>query len=247
MVGRNLPPVFGFNFTSCLTSHPNNQQLTTLSWIVQSKDCTTASRTHFVHAPLQQHGLRSYPLYSSDSKGSWGKTLVFPRLRQFSVPKLCCQMNFCKIMSFQYILLSKFFLKPCMFRHLLCLGTILALTCWASCQPSCSPPPLSESFKAASFHPFSYSTTAPTQFCTSAPAPSPSESGHETRWSLSAALRPAQQQMPCQAVAVDATPGSPRCRGRPLGLHQGGPATTNQVSFSDPLEVFARPWPVAPS
>jgi hypothetical protein len=52
-----------------------------------------------------QHGPRSYPLYSSDSEHNRGKTLVFPRLRQFSVPKLCCQMNFCKMMSFQLILI----------------------------------------------------------------------------------------------------------------------------------------------
>jgi hypothetical protein len=36
----------------------------------------------------------------------------------------------------------KHFPKPCVFRLLLCLGTILAPTCTASCQPSCSPNPL---------------------------------------------------------------------------------------------------------
>jgi hypothetical protein len=86
--------VFGFNFTRCLTSHTNKQQLTTLSRTVQSKDCTAASMTLLAHAPPRQHGPRSYPLYSSDSECSRGKTLVFPRLRQFSVPKLPCQMNF---------------------------------------------------------------------------------------------------------------------------------------------------------
>jgi hypothetical protein len=70
-------------------------------------------------------------------------------------------------------------------------------------------------------------------------------------------------------MTADATPGSPRCRGRPPGSHPGGPATTKWVSFSDPLvssasppatptdglrtvflpgeEVFARPGPAAPS
>ncbi len=58
---------------------------------------------------------------------------------------------------------------------LLCLGTILAPTCPASCQPSCSPPPSSGFIGAAWFHPFSRSTTAPAQSCAAAPAPSPSE------------------------------------------------------------------------
>jgi hypothetical protein len=87
-----------------------------------------------------------------------------------------------------------------MFWPILCLGTILAPTCPASCQPSCSPPPLSGSVGAASFHPFSRSTTAPTGFCAAAPAPSPSESGRGTRWPPSVASRPAQQWMPCLAA-----------------------------------------------
>jgi hypothetical protein len=70
-------------------------------------------------------------------------------------------------------------------------------------------------------------------------------------------------------TAADATPGSPRRRGRPPGLRLGGLAATKLVSFSDPLvtspssspapprdgprtiflpgeEVFARPGPAAP-
>jgi hypothetical protein len=70
---------------------------------------------------------------------------------------------------------------------LLCLGTILAPTCPASCQPSCSPPPLSGSVGAAWFHPFSRSTTAPLRSCATTPAPSPSELGRGMRWSPSAA------------------------------------------------------------
>ncbi len=141
-VGRNLLPTFGFNFAKCLTFHTNKQQLITLSQTVQSKDCTAASRTRFAHALPRQHGPRSYLLYSSDSEHSRGNTVVFPWLRQFSVHKLSCQMNFYKIMNFQFIPLSKNFLKSCMFLLLLCLGTILTPTCPASCQPSCSPPPL---------------------------------------------------------------------------------------------------------
>jgi hypothetical protein len=71
-------------------------------------------------------------------------------------------------------------------------------------------------------------------------------------------------------TTVDATPGSPRRRGRPPGSRPGGLAATKRVSFLDPLvsspsssptpprdspgtaflpgeEVFARPGQVAPS
>ncbi len=136
---------------------------------MQSRDCTAASRTRFAHMLPRQHGPNSYLLCSSDSEHSRGKTLVFLWLRQFSVPKLSCQMNFCKIMNFQLTPLSKNFPKPCMFLLPLCLGTILAPTCPASCQPSCSPPPSSGSVGAAWFHPFSCSATAPTRFCAAAP------------------------------------------------------------------------------
>jgi hypothetical protein len=120
------------------------------------------------------------------------------------VHKLSCQINFCKMMNFQLTPLSKIFPKPCMFLLLLCLGTILAPTCPASCQPSCSPPPSSGSVRAAWFHPFNCSTTAPTQSCAAAPAPSLSESGRRTRWSPSAASRLARPRTPCLAAHVTA-------------------------------------------
>jgi hypothetical protein len=41
-----------------------------------------------------------------------------------------------------------------------------------------------------------------TRFCAMAPAPSPSESGHGTRWSPSATLRPEQQRTPHLAACV---------------------------------------------
>ncbi len=104
------------------------------------------------------------------------------------------------MMNFLLTLLSKHLPKPCMFLLLLCLGTILA----PSCQPSCSLPPSSGSVGAAWFHPFSRSTTAPTRFCATAPAPSPSESGHGTRWLPSAALRLARPRTPRLAARVAA-------------------------------------------
>jgi hypothetical protein len=97
-------------------------------------------------------------------------------------------------MSFQLILVPNIFPKSCMFRLLLCLGTIVA--------QSYSPPPWSGSVWAVSFYPFSRSMTAPTRFCALAPAPSPSESGHGMIWEPSDALRPARQQMPCLAARV---------------------------------------------
>jgi hypothetical protein len=108
------------------------------------------------------------------------------------------------VMNFQLTQLSKIFPEPCMFLLLLCLGTILALTHLASCQPSCSPPPSSGSVGAAWFHPFSRSTTTPTWSCTAAPAPSPSESVRGTRWLPSAALRLAQQRTPHLAARIAA-------------------------------------------
>jgi hypothetical protein len=56
-----------------------------------------------------------------------------------------------------------------MFLPLLCLGTILAPSCPASCQPSCSPPPSSGSIRAVWFHPFSRSTMSPMRSCAAAP------------------------------------------------------------------------------
>jgi transposase InsO family protein len=83
-----------------------------------------------------------------------------------------------------------------------CPGTTLAPSCRTSCQATSSPPPSSGSVGAASSHPFSCSTTAPTQFCAAAPAPSPSGSGRGTRWSPSVALRPAWPRTPRLAVRV---------------------------------------------
>jgi hypothetical protein len=46
-------------------------------------------------------------------------------------------------------------------------------------------------------------------------------------------------------TAADATPGSPRHRGRPPGLHPGGPAGTKRVSFLDSL-VSSPSFPAPP-
>jgi hypothetical protein len=77
MVGRNLLQIFGPSL--------DKQQHIILSQTVQSKDCIVISRMRYAHAPPQRLGLKSYLLYSSASMHSQGKTLVFPRFRQFLV------------------------------------------------------------------------------------------------------------------------------------------------------------------
>ncbi len=89
-----------------------------------------------------------------------------------------------------------------MFLLFLCLGTIIAPSCPASCQLSSSLPPSSGSVVVAWSHLSSRSTKAPTQFCAVAPAPSPSKSGHGTRSFPSAASRPARQWTPSLAAHV---------------------------------------------
>jgi hypothetical protein len=147
-----------------------------------------------------------------------------------------------------------------MFLLLLCLGTILAPTCQASCQLSCSPPPLFGSVGAAWFHPFSRSTTAPTRSYAAAPAPSPTESGHGTRWLPSAASRLAWPLMPgLEAASPWQTAGfTPRrsCRNqvglvfRPTGFFtfSSGAATRRSRNCFLPREkVFECPGPAVPS
>jgi hypothetical protein len=125
-------------------------------------------------------------------------------------------------MNFQLTPLSKIFPKPYMILPLLCLGTILALTCPTSCQPSCSPPPLSGYVRAAWFNPFSCSTTAPMRSCAAAPTPSPSESGRVTKWLPPAALRLARPQTPRLAARVAAADRRVRAQAflpQPRGSH----------------------------
>jgi hypothetical protein len=145
---------------------------------------------------------------------------------------------------------------------LLCQGTILALTCPTSCQPSCSLPPLSGSIEVAWFHPFSRSTTAPTRSCFVVPTPSPSESGRVSSWSPSAALRPAQLRMPrlaaCVATAdrrVNAQVFLPQPTGSHFQTHwflhlpllRRHHATVLELFSYPGEEVFARPGPATPS
>ncbi len=169
---------------------------------------------------------------SSDSEHSRGKTLVFPQLRQFSVHKLSCQINFCKMMNFQLTPLSKNFPKPCMFLLPLCLGTILAPICPVSCSPPLSSgvhhgdlvPPLQPLYDS----PYGVLRRGPRSFTIRV--------GSRDEVVAVSRLK--------ACTAADATPGSPRRHSRPPGLHRGGPAATKRVSFSDPL-VSSPSFPAA--
>ncbi len=110
---------------------------------------------------------------------------------------MCCLMNFCKMKKCQLKLSSKISLKSCMFLLFLCPGTILAPSCRTSCQATSSTPPSSGSVGAASSHPFSRSTTAPTPSCAVGSAPSPSESGPGTRSRL---VRPRTPRLAARRV-----------------------------------------------
>jgi hypothetical protein len=61
-----------------LNFHTNKQQLITLRQTAQSKDCTAASRMLFTQALLQQHGPRSFPLYSWTQSTAEGRHWSFP-------------------------------------------------------------------------------------------------------------------------------------------------------------------------
>jgi hypothetical protein len=200
---HNLLPIFGFSFARCLTSHTGKQPLIIRSQTAQLKDCTAASRMHSVHAPLQRHGRRSYPLCSLDLAHSRGKTLVFPHLRQFLVLPIVLPNEFLQNEEILVDSIIKSFSKTLDVPATSLPRHNSSTSCPASCQPNCSLPPLSGSV-VESFRPFSRSTMAPMPFCAVAPAPSPTESGHGTRSSPSAASRPVWQRMPRLAAHVSA-------------------------------------------
>jgi hypothetical protein len=128
--------------------------------------------------------------------------MVFPQLRQFFGAPIVLPSEFLQSEEMSVDAIIKNFSTTCMFLLFLCPGTILASSCRASCQATSSPPPLSGSVGAASSHPFSRSTTAPTPSCAADPAPSPSEPSPGTRLSPSAASRLARPWTPCLAARV---------------------------------------------
>jgi hypothetical protein len=143
---------------------------------------------------------------------------------------------------------------------LLCLDTILAPTCPASCQPSCSPPPL---FRRGGLVPIlQLLYDSPYAVLRHSPRSFTIRVGS---WDNVVAVSRFKASM-----AADAVLGSPHCCSRLPGSRPGGLAATKRVLFSDPLvsspsppsapprdspgtvflpgkEVFARLGPVTPS
>ncbi len=217
----------------------SKQMLTTLSQTVQSKDCTAASRTPFAHASPRRLGLRSYLLCTSDSEHSRGKTLVFPRLRQFLALPLCCLMNFCILqneeMSVDAIIniFSKTLHVPAVSlpRHNSSAqlpeelpGDLLSAPLVWVCRRGVIPP-----LQLLYDGPYVVLRHRPRSFTIRV--------GSRDEVIAVSHLK--------ACTATDATPGSPRRGSRPPGSHPGGPAATKQVSFLDPLVSSPSP-PVPP-
>jgi hypothetical protein len=186
----NFTWISHFGVPEIITSD-RGPQLTSSRWLQLSKKLHISHKQTIAYHPESNGAVERLHRHLNDAlrtcaaTATWSEELPFvllglrvqPRedtglspaeavcVAQIVLPKLCCQIKFCKMMNFQLTLLSKIFLKLCMFLLPLCLGTILAPTCPASCQPSCSLPPLSGSSGAAWFHPFSHSTTASTWSC----------------------------------------------------------------------------------
>jgi hypothetical protein len=139
-------------------------------------------------------------------------------------------------------LLSTNFLLPSMFLLLLCLGTILAPTCPASCQLSYSlPPRLGPSGRPGS----TPSAVLLRPLCS--PALWPPLLHHQSR----VAGRSGRRLKAC--TAADATPGSLHCRDRqgtrPINGHRPRGWTSDLFSsqprpelMGSPVESCLRPW-----
>jgi hypothetical protein len=175
IMGRNLLPIFGFNFVRHLTSLSDKLPLIILSRAVERlhrrledalRACAPAA-TRSEELPIVLLRLRAQP---REDNG------LSPTEAVFGAPIMWPYKFFCKTKKFQLIPLSKIFPKLCMLLLLLCLVTAM----WSLLS--------------------SLSTTAPTPFCAVAPTPSTSESGHGTRSSLLAASRPAWQWTPSLAA-----------------------------------------------
>ncbi len=112
-----------------------------LSHTVQSKDFTAASRMRYMLVPPRLLGPRRSPGFSMASVHSWGRSLAFPRLRQFVWLKFFCQMNFCKETKFLLKQFQIYIKNLWMLLRFLCPDTLLAilylLSCWLSHIGSC--------------------------------------------------------------------------------------------------------------
>jgi hypothetical protein len=137
----------------------------------------------FAHAPPRRLGPRSYPLYSSASVHSRGKTLVFPRLRQFLALQLSRPTNFCKETNFLLIQLLKNFKK---------LWMLLLFPFLRHSSNFQLPAELLRALHCP--------MTVPTPSCSVNPTPSPSGLGRGKSSSPSAVSRPTRKWMPHLAI-----------------------------------------------
>jgi hypothetical protein len=96
----NLLQIFGLIYATGSTFCISRPPLTILRQTVQLKVYITASRMHFVSALPRLLGLRRSLGSFSDSVTSQGKTLVFPRRRQFLAHLLSYPISFCRQNSF---------------------------------------------------------------------------------------------------------------------------------------------------
>jgi hypothetical protein len=236
IAARNLLQTFGLNCARCFTSPTNKQLLTTLSPTEQSKGCTAASRTPFAHAPPRQLGPRSYFLCSSDSEHSRGKTMVFPRLRQFFGAPIVLPSEFLQNEEMSVDAIIKIFSKTLhvpavsLPRHNSSAqlpselpGNLLSAPLVWVCRGGVIPP-LQPNYDG----PYAVLRSGPRSFTIRAES-----------WDEVIAVSCLKA-----CTASDAMPSSPRCRSRPPGSQPGGPAATKRVSFPDPLD--SSPSPPAP-
>jgi hypothetical protein len=135
-------------------------------------------------------------------------------------------------MNFQLTPLSKIFPQPCMFLPLLCLGTILALTCPASSTELLSAP-LVWVRRGGLVPPLQPLYDGPSAVLCRGPCSFTIRVGSQEEVVAVSCLK--------ACTAVDATSGIPCCRGRLPGSRPGSLAATKWVSFSDPL--VSSPFP----
>ncbi len=189
-----------------------------------------------MHAPSQRLGPRSYLLCSSDSEHSQGKTLVFPWLRQFLTLPLGYLMIFLQNEEMSVDAIIKNFSKTL---H------VPAVSLPRHNSSAQLPDELPGNLLSASLIWVRRGGVIPPL--------QPLYDGpyavlHRGPHSLTIRVRSRDEVITVSrlkaCMAADATPGSPRHRGRLLGSHPGGPAPTKRVSFSDPL--VSSPSPLAP-
>ncbi len=203
---------------------------------VQLKGCTAASRTSFAHAPPRRHGPRSYLLCSSDSRAQLREDTGLSPAEAVFGAQIVLPNEFLQNDELSVDPIVKKFSKtlhvsaPSLPRH----NSSTELPSELPAKLLSAPlvwvrggglvPPLQPLYDG----PYAVLRRGPRSFTI-----------RVRSWDEVVAV---SRLKAC--TAADATPGSPRRRGRPQGSPPGGPAATKRVSFSDPL--VSSPSPPAP-